>query len=110
MINANEARQLVDESDKTVNDILNKLDLSIRMMAARGERLYACYNEVAWCGKPIGQNPVPTDLHNKLIAKLKSLGFGAKYSFHGDSYIPRGLMEDDGTGPLHINHVLIVTW
>ena len=43
--------------------------------------------------------------------KLKALGYVVTWQgAYGESYVPRGLADDDGNGPKHINYGMTVGW
>ncbi len=54
--------------------------------------------------------PVPPVHIQKAIQLLKDMGYVVKYQGLGDLYVPRGLANDDGTGPMHRNYGLVIGW
>lgn len=110
MITAGELRKVVETSQRQVDETLAKIEPKLVEAAEAGEREYACYREVPWDAKSSYCAPEPTRLQQKLVDALKSFGYSAKVEMHGDAYVPRGLADDDGNGPMHQNHVLVVRW
>lgn len=41
---------------------------------------------------------------------LKRLGYQVSYTVYGDRYVPRGLQDDDGNGPMYQNCGLKISW
>lgn len=44
------------------------------------------------------------------VSMLKDMGYNVRYTVYGDRYVPRGLQDDDGKGPMHQNSGLIISW
>lgn len=110
MITASELRRVVETSQKQIDETLAQIEAALVKAAEDGKREHACYHEVPWDAKSSYCAPEPTRLQQKLVDVLKSFGYNAKVEMHGDAYVPPGLADDDGYGPLHYNHVLVVRW
>jgi hypothetical protein len=108
MISAKEALEIYNNSLYTLQRYLeDNFHSKIRQAAMDGKREYILYlgaNEI-YCGVP------KLDvLQCKAITELGKLGFNVQYGFYGEEYVPRGLADDDGTGPIHRNFGIKVTW
>jgi len=51
-----------------------------------------------------------TPLHNGVVEKLIALGFMCHIECYGDKYVPPGLRDDDGNGPVHRNFGIYIGW
>jgi len=51
-----------------------------------------------------------TPLENLVVEKLKALGYQAKIDRDGETYVPRGLADDEGNGPLYVNYAFHISW
>lgn len=109
MITASQARAIIQESDLEVERILSLLDVKIRGAAKEGKRIYAAYNEAPWQSEEVYVPVSTSPLQSKIISRLKLLGFGAGI-FTDNQYVPPGLADSDGGGPMHSNRVLKVSW
>ena len=54
--------------------------------------------------------PELTPLEKKVLEELGKLGYTHHYMFYGDSYVPRGLADDDGNGTSYKNYGIMVKW
>ena len=107
MLSAKEAREIVENSDVEVLKSLKMFDEQIRYAAAQGKREY--FYRMGAVEMFLGMTALKP-LTVSVIAKLEALGYGVKYTFYGDSYVPRGLADDDGNGPEYTNYGIIVGW
>lgn len=108
MLSAKEAREIVESSDVEVLKSLKMFDEQIRYAAAaQGKKEYFYHMDAAEMYRGL---PLSKPLAVSVVAKLKTLGYGADYTFYGDSYIPRGLADDDGSGPEYTNYGIVVRW
>ena len=107
MLSAKEAREIVESSDVEVLKVLEMFDEKIRYTAAQGKKEYFYYMDAAemYRGTPLAKPLVVS-----VIERLRALGYSAEYSFYGDSYVPRGLADDDGDGPEYTNYGIVVRW
>lgn len=109
MITAKEAKDLYDQSGAEVDDYIKyKLESEIRTAATSGKRQW--FHLIGSNQK--GFNPIqPTPLQNRIISKLTELGFSARWiDSHGTAYVPRGLADLEGNGPLHTNYGILIGW
>ena len=110
MISVEEARKLSEANDKHFNHLIDAIGTAIKNAAEKGERVYHCYISGLWEAKSISYLPVENGPQSKVINKLRSYGYVAQLVTDGDRYVPRGLADDNGDGPEHINHVIEVKW
>jgi hypothetical protein len=109
MITAKEARQIYDESGAEVNNFLKyKVEIHIVSAAKSGKREVVIHIGTTGPFEYVDQKITP--LERAILDKLVDLGYTAKIENYGDSYVPRGLADDDGDGPSHINYGFIIGW
>lgn len=107
MISAKEALDLYNNSLRTLSQYLEtNFHSKIRQAAMDGKREYILFLDS--CSE--FNAPKLDELQLKVIAELQKLGFNASYISYGDSYVPRGLMDDSGNGPEYRNYGIKVTW
>ena len=51
-----------------------------------------------------------TPLQQRIIDELVSIGYNASVIRSGASYVPIGVQDDDGEGPVYINYAILVRW
>jgi len=112
MITAQEARALSEASDAHLERYLALIDKEIRSHAEKGDRVYECYVEDLWVSKETYVHPSPDPLQQRVINALKMAPtfFGAEWRKSGDTYVPRGLANDDGEGPSYQNYCIHIRW
>ncbi len=109
MITAKEARQVYDESGAEVNNFLKyKVEIHIVSAAKSGKREVVIHIGTTGPFEYVDQKITP--LEWAILDKLKELGYTAKIENYGDSYVPRGLADDDGDGPSHRNYGIHIGW
>lgn len=109
MITAKEARQIYDESGAEVNNFLKyKVEIHIVSAAKSGKREVVIHIGTTGPYEYVDQKITP--LEWAILDKLKELGYTAKIENYGDSYVPRGLADDDGDGPSHRNYGFMISW
>jgi hypothetical protein len=106
MINAIQARELVAESGVEADAVLKTLDPLITNAAKEGKRELFYFLDA----ERTSSNLPSTPLNKMVLSKLGTLGFSANMSWHGVSYVPRGLADDDGNGPQHKNFGYLIRW
>ena len=107
MIDAKTARDISANSKEALNMFLaNNIEPSVRKAAEVGRRR----TEVLIKAKPSYLSHRVTEFEGAVIKELKAFGFTATINSYGDVYIPRGLQDDDGSGPEHINFGYIIEW
>lgn len=107
MINAKEARDIVETSDANVLKSLEVFDKNIRNAASRGKK--ECFFHIDSREKYLGLPPLKP-LEMMIVERLKDSGFWVEFTFDGDPYVPRGLSDDEGDGPKHSNYGFMVRW
>lgn len=107
MITAQEASKLYEDSGAKVTDFMKyTVEPMIRAAAESGKDHVFLYAGTAKWWKIV---PAPL-FYQQLIDKLIELGFFAKWTADGQPYVPRGLSDDDGNGPLHTNFGIMIRW
>ena len=109
MIKAKEAKQLYDESGAEVTEYLkHHIEQKIIDAAKGGKRfVFICIGSVG--PYEYVENKL-TPLDRAVVDKLVELGYRARVCNDGDKYVPRGLAEGDGSGPLYQNYGIQVGW
>lgn len=106
MITAKEALELYNNSLHTLQKYLDEnFHSKVREAAMQGKREYMHFTDSCE-----GSLPKPSILESKAIAELQKLGYSVNYMFSGDSYVPRGLANDDGEGPEYQCYGIRVKW
>lgn len=106
MISAKEAKALYDASGKEAEQILLTIEPKIIDASNRGERKVFIHLDAS----EVGCLVAPTALQTQIIDKLIALGYRVQFASHGESYVPRGLSDDDGNGPRYTNLGFIIQW
>lgn len=109
MITAKEAKELYDQSGTEVTDFLkHKVEINVVSAAKSGKRYVFIHLGSKGMFDHIDQ--LITPLQKAAVEKLQELGYRARIVLDGDSYVPRGLADDDGNGPKHINYGIQIGW
>lgn len=108
MITAAEAKALYDDSGVEVAKYLQyKIEPEVKAAATSGKR--TVFHYVGSCD--MFTYPRPDPLQNRIIEKLRELGFTVQWlDSDGESYVPRGLADDDGNGPSYTNYGIQIAW
>lgn len=110
MITAAQCLELHKQSDAQIEKILNMIDPKVRSAAEGGMRSYSIMEQGTWECLPISKSPEHSPFRTKLINQFQQLGFVAAYQKSGAPYVPAGLADDDGKGPLHTNWGITISW
>ena len=109
MINAKHAKQLYDESGAEVEQFLSySVEQKVMDAAKGGKREVMIHLGAVGPFEYVDQ--VVTPLNKAVVDKLQTLGYRAKIVKYGESYVPRGLADDDGKGPSHTNYGIQISW
>lgn len=105
-ITAKEARELTNKSEKAVQTALVPVYDLIRTNAQKGET--SCF----WHLDTIEQSyHIPVEsMTQAMIDTLHKHGFHCQVRTQGEAYVPRGLADDEGNGPKHINYGIAIYW
>jgi len=103
-LTAAEMRVVTETSTAKVDALIDEALSAIRTNAERGKSMTTV-------GPVVHSERVPviSDSTAALMTALKSLGYEA-YWCGGEPYVPRGLADDDGAGPLYRAYTVKVTW
>lgn len=109
MITAKEAKELYDQSGAEVEQFLkNEVEKRVTDTAKSGKRQVFIHlgsvKQFQYLDRTI------TPLQQAVADKLKTLGYRADIKLDGESYVPRGLADDDGNGPKITNYGIQVSW
>lgn len=109
MITAHQAKALYDESGHEVELFLQaKVEPEIVKAARSGKRNVIIYLGSLEPYKHLSQEVTATN--TAVVNKLRDLGFSATIKLYGDSYVPRGLADDEGMGPRYTNYGIEISW
>ena len=108
MISASEAKVLYDDSGVEVDKYLQyKIEPEVKAAATQGAR--KVFHHLG--SRNVFTHPRPDPLQLCIIAKLQELGYAARWlDSEGESYVPRGLADDDGNGPHYQNYGILISW
>lgn len=117
MINSTELRRITEDNDATkVNKILANLELRMLVSAQCGESsitlgLMPVAGVTFGKSAEVWDRPVPDLIVARVLEVLREHGYKDTWTSSGDEYVPRGLQNDyDGSGPLHVNWVVRISW
>jgi hypothetical protein len=110
MLTAFEARKITEESDIKVDNILDQLDSLIRARARACKDTLSCYLPDTWYASTLREGIHPNDFQRKIMNKLADHGFKVKLARDGDPYVPKGLADNEGNGPIHYNWCIVIGW
>lgn len=116
MITAKEARGLVAAYNSYQSRIAKSMELIeklIKEAAAKGQ------TNTYWTGENDAVQSVeeyqvpdaaPTAFQQLVMAELLEDGYAVDFGPKFDSYVPRGLMDYSGEGPLYVNLYVTISW
>jgi hypothetical protein len=107
MINAKEALELYEQSDVEIEKYLKILNEDVITSAKAGKRVVEHF--VNACDVHEKENITPSQLHIRVIDRLRMLGYNAEFESFGDSYIPRAY-EDSPNPPRYCNYGIVIKW
>ena len=107
MISAKEAKELSAKSDVAVDRFIDEA-VSIKVKAAAEAGLYECVVHIGSAESYVNISPLPFEA--QVMCKLRLLGYYVCFERTGDKYVPRGLADDDGRGPVHTNYGYTIRW
>jgi hypothetical protein len=109
MINAKEAKALYDKSGQEVADYLkNEVEQAVIRAATDGKRkVFILLGSTRFSSEMRG---AITPVHRGVALILKDQGYVVSIEQDGDSYVPRGLADDDGDGPAYTNYGFHISW
>ena len=109
MLTAQEAKVLYDQSGAEVDEFLKyTVEKEVTNAAKGGKRTVTILLGSLEPLRHLDQEVTP--LNKAVVAKLKELGYIAHIERYGESYVPRGLADDDGRGPSHTNYGIRIGW
>jgi hypothetical protein len=109
MITAKEAKELYDKSGQEVADYLKYTVEKEVVKAANGGKRDTMIH-LGSLGPFEYLDSVITPLQRAVVIKLAAFGYRADIKLYGDSYVPRGLADDDDNGPKHQNYGIHIGW
>ena len=112
MITAAEAKALAEASDAHLEKYLTLIEREIKPRAEKGDRVYECYVADLWECQETYKHPEPNALQQRVINALKAFPncYGVRWAASGDAYVPRGLADDFGEGPMYQNVCIHIRW
>ena len=109
MITAKEAKELYDQSGQEVADYLkHNVEQKIKDAASGGKR--QVFIDMGSVRQFRSLQETITPLQQAVADKLKTLGYRADFKLDGESYVPRGLADDNGNGPTIQNYGIHIAW
>ena len=109
MITAKTAKELYDNSGHEVEQFLKSQVKPLVIKAASSGKLKITIHLGSLAQFDYLDSKI-TPLHNAVVEKLKTLGFMCSIECYGDKYVPPGLRDDDGNGPIHQNFGIYIEW
>jgi hypothetical protein len=114
MINAREARAIMEESTSAVEAHLKNICEGIRKSAQAGNASFLCNNTslsyTNFSHQAEKENNPHAVLQDKVISRLIDLGFKASMENDGPSYVPRAYDSDDVGAPTAQFVRLKISW
>lgn len=109
MITAKDAKQLYDKSGVEVENFLtHNVEKEVINAAKSGKRNVNIHLGTLTAFEYVDGKTTP--FNRAVVDKLKSLGYAVSIQKYGESYVPRGLADDDGNGPAHTNYGFVIGW
>ena len=109
MITAQQAKQFYDDSGYEAKQFLkNSVEGEVTNAAKSGKRQVVIFLGSLQLFRHLENEIKP--LHKAVVSELKTLGYTAHIERYGESYVPRGLADDDGKGPSHTNYGIQISW
>jgi hypothetical protein len=110
MITAKQARDNVENSNTYLQVFFEKIDYLIDTASKEG-RTQVHLDIIGLCDcVKVGSHILPNAKQVRIMDELKSIGYNADLESWGDHYVPRGLQDDHGNGPNHVNLAILVRW
>jgi hypothetical protein len=109
MITAAEAKKIYNESGAEVEQYL-KIHVNPKVVAAARSGKRVVFVHMGSIGPYEYIDGVITSINRAVEARLKELGYKVSITFDGEGYVPRGLAEVDGNGPVHRNYGFNISW
>ncbi len=109
MITAKEAKEIYDKSDfegEVANFLKLNVEQAVKSAAEGGKRSIIVYLGA----RDRAYGPDNTPLEKSVVTRLRELGYQADIRLYGDQYVPRGLQDDNGEGPIHRNYGIHISW
>ena len=107
MITTKEAKALYDESGAEAKALLKTFEPKIIEAAKSGKKWVIVFID----SHPTYETPYPTATQQRAIKMLEEFGYVSRWvAQDGAAYIPRGLMDDYGNGPMHVNYGIHIGW
>ena len=106
MISAKDARVLYDQSGAEAEKFLTQIEPLIVEAANTGK----CNIFFHLGSEETSRAIKPTPLQSQVMDKLHALGYRVQFFRQGETYVPRGLADDDGNGPMHSNFGFAIHW
>ena len=109
MINAKEAKALYDKSGQEVADYLkHTVEKEVTRAATLGKR--KVYIDLGSTRFSSEMTDKITTVDLGVVEKLRELGYVVSIAQDGESYVPGGLADDDGDGPLYTDYGFHISW
>jgi hypothetical protein len=111
MITRKQAKEKADSVGKIPDYIIKQIEHQIWNAAEDGKYEVFLYITDLWNSFNVHGGPTtPSKLQQNVIKFLTAApnNFTVTFAPHGDSYVPRGLADDDNTGPEYINWGILV--
>jgi hypothetical protein len=109
MITAKEAKELYDQSGQEVADYLkHSVEKKVKEAAEGGKR--QVFIDMGSVRQFEYLQSTITPLQQAVADKLKELGYRVEIKLDGESYVPRGLADDNGNGPTIQNYGIQISW
>jgi len=107
MTTTKEAKVLYDASDAEAEGLMKSFESRIIEAAKSGKRWIV----ITIDSSLTTQNPQPDSVQKRAMELLNELGYVSRWvAQDGDAYIPLGLMDDYGIGPMHVNYGIHIGW
>ena len=109
MLTAIEAKQLYDESGVEIDNYLKfNIEPKVVLAAKSGHREVTVHIDSMDLFCHLDQVIKP--LEKAVVEKLQGLKYIVKISLYGEKYVPRGLINEHGNGPVHQNYGFLISW
>jgi hypothetical protein len=105
-ITAAQARDITHKSLGLALSQIKPIEQLIKAAAENGESSVVYHIGAVRMGQGIPENPITTNT----VRILRNAGFHADLRCETQSYVPKGLQDDSGNGPAHVNYGIYISW
>ena len=108
-ISAKDARERANQSEIAAQKWLKNIEPQIIKAADANEFRFTFHMDAVDVTFAARLPDLPPQIKHAIVI-LEHLGYGVNYCTYGERYVPRGLQDEAGEGPLYQNIGLVISW